>query len=333
MKGYRSDIGYRSNNTPLNDWNMEKLDGEKIVGALGLLAFVLIKGGMQPLERDWVALLILLAVLLLLPVAIRQMGGWGSAMMRWSYGLAAWGLLLAYCWEPGIVAACLALPLLLFSLWALGRALQTWMLAAQTLADNARFAAYLFWPVGTLAAFSDRLGWAPLGFSPIIILLTAAHFHYAGFLLPWVLSNIARSKPADFLQKLITYGVFMGIPAVAVGITASNFGAHPLLETLAATLMALGGLGLALWHGWLAFSINIPMLTRLGYLGLCLCLSAGMILALLYGWRYYFPLPFLSIPWMYALHGSLNTLGVGVLGVLLWGNNRHPEFLKNQNRA
>lgn len=312
---------------------MGKLNGEKIVGVLGLLAFVMIKGGMQPLERDWVELLILLAVLLLLPVAMRQMGDLSSVVMRWSYWLAAWGLLLAYCWEPGLVAACLALPLVLFSLWAVGRALQTWLLSAQTLADTARFAAYLFWPVGTLAAFSDRLGWAPLGFSPIIILLTVAHFQYAGFLLPWVLSNIARSKSADFIQKLIAYCIFIGIPAVAVGITASNFGIHPLLETLAATLMALGGLGLGLWHGWLAFSIKIPMLTRLGYLGLCLCLSAGMILALLYGWRYYFPLSFLSIPWMYALHGSLNTLGVGVLGVLLWGNIRHPEFLKIQNRA
>lgn len=298
---------------------MEKLDGEKIVGVLGLLAFVMIKGGMQPLERGWVELLILLAVMLLLPVAMRQMGDLSSPMVRWTYWLAAWGLLLAYCWQPGIVVAGLALPLLLFSLWALGRALQTWLLSKQTLADTARFAAYLFWPVGTLAAFSDRLGWTPLGFSPIIILLTVAHFHYAGFLLPWVLSNIARREPADFIQKLIAYCIFMGIPAVAVGITGSNFGIHPFLETLAATLMALGGLGLALWHGWLAFSVKIPVLTRLGYLGLCLCLGTGMILALLYGWRYYFPLSFLSIPWMYALHGSLNTLGVGVLGVLLWG--------------
>lgn len=298
---------------------MEKLNGEKIIGAFGLLIFMVIKGGMQPLERDWVELLILLAVLLLLPVAMRQMGDLSSAWMRWAYWLAAWGLLLGFCLEPGIVSACLALPLVLFSLWALGRALQTWLLSKQTLVDTARFAAYLFWPVGTLAAFSDRLGWAPLGFSPIIILLTVAHFHYAGFLLPWVLSNVARSEPAHFIQKLIAYCIFMGIPAVAVGITASNIGIHPFLETLAATLMALGGLGLALWHGWLAFSIKIPILTRLGYLGLCLCLSAGMTLALLYGWRYYFPMSFLSIPWMYALHGSLNTLGVGVLGVLLWG--------------
>lgn len=302
-----------------NEENMEKLNVEKIAGGLGLLTFVIVKGGMQPLERDWVELLILLAVLLLLPVAMRQMGDLSSSVLRWSYGLAAWGLLSGFCLEPGMVAACLALPLLLFSLWALGRALQSWLLSAQTLSDTAQFAAYLFWPVGTLAAFSDRLGWAPLEFSPIIILLTVAHFHYAGFLLPWVLSNIARREGSHFIQKLIGYGVLMGIPAVAVGITASKLGIHPFLETLAATIMALGGLGLALWHGWLAVSAKIPVLTRLGYLSLCLCLSAGMILALLYGWRYYFPMSFLSIPWMYALHGSLNTLGVGVLGVLLWG--------------
>lgn len=297
---------------------MESLKEDWVMGLLGVLGFVVFKGVIQPLERDWVELLILLAVMVLLPVAMRQMGDLRSAATRWGFMAASWGLLLAFLLESGVLAALLALPLLLFSIWALGQALQKWLLSPQKLADTAQFATYLFWPVATLSAFSDRLGWAPLGFSPIIILLTAAHFHYAGFLLLWVLSNISRHGARTFIQKTIVWCVLLGIPAVAVGITASNFGADPLLETLAATLMALGGLGLAFWHGWLAFSAKAPLLTRLGYWGLCICLSAGMGLALLYGWRSYFPMPFLSIPWMYALHGTLNTVGVGILGVLVW---------------
>lgn len=297
---------------------MGKLNGASLAGILGLIGFVMIKGVTQPLERDWVELLILLAVMVLLPVAMRQLGDLRSSAAHWGYILASWTLLLAFLLEPGVAAALLALPLLLFSIWTLGQALQKWLLSPQALADTAQFAAYLFWPVATLSAFSDRFGWAPLGFSPIIILLTAAHFHYAGFLLLWVLSNISRSGTTTFVQKAVAWCVLLGIPAVAVGITASNFGADPLLETLAATLMALGGLGLAFWHGWLAFSAKVPVLLRLGYLGLCTCLSAGMVLALLYGWRSYFPWSFLSIPWMYALHGTLNTVGVGILGVLVW---------------
>ncbi len=43
-----------------------------------------------------------------------------------------------------------------------------------------------------------------------------------------------------------------------------------------------------------------------------------MVLAALYGSRFQAPpLAWLDIPWMLALHGSANALGIGVLG--LWG--------------
>ena len=193
-----------------------------------------------------------------------------------------------------------------------------WMLSTMTIADKVQFAAYLYFPIGPLAAFSDRLDWTPLGFSPIIILLTAAHFHYAGFLLPWVLSNLLRKRAPSILQHWVAWAVLLGIPAVAVGITSAQFGADPWLETIAATLMALGGLGVAIGHAGLALESGQSWPQRLSGLGLFLCLGTGMILALLYGWRNYFPLPFLSIPWMYALHGTMNTLGVGVFGILVY---------------
>jgi hypothetical protein len=49
-----------------------------------------------------------------------------------------------------------------------------------------------------------------------------------------------------------------------------------------------------------------------------LALAMGMGLALLYGWRYVFPFPFLSIPWMYTVHGSLNSLGFVIPVLLAW---------------
>lgn len=296
----------------INSW-------ELISGGLGLVLYWVWKGSVRPLEKDWVELLVLLGAMVLMPMAMLKSGALIRRSERLAVILSSWALLLAYLQEPGIVAALLALPWMLVSIWLLGNALQKLLLSPMTLADKVQFAAYLYFPIAPLAAFSDRLDWAPLGFSSIIILLTAAHFHYAGFLLPWVLANLLRQREPSTLQRWVAWAVLLGIPAVAVGITSAQFGVDPWLETFAATLMALGGLGVAVWHAGLALDSGQSWLQRLATLGLFLCLGTGMTLALLYGWRNYFPLSFLSIPWMYALHGTMNTLGVGVFGILVWG--------------
>ncbi|GJM34853.1 MAG: hypothetical protein DHS20C18_38540 [Saprospiraceae bacterium] len=43
-----------------------------------------------------------------------------------------------------------------------------------------------------------------------------------------------------------------------------------------------------------------------------------MILAMGYGWRHYFPISFLDIPWMYAVHGTLNSIGFAATGLVGW---------------
>ncbi|WP_373550848.1 YndJ family transporter [Haliscomenobacter sp.] len=303
----------------INSW-------ELISGGLGLVLYWVWNGSVQPLEKDWVELLVLLGAMVFVPMAMRQSGVLKTKAERLAVILSTWVLLLAYLQEPGILAALLALPWVLVSVWLLGNAFQKLMLSPSKLADKAQFAAYLYFPIGPLAAFSDRLDWAPLGFSSIIILLTAAHFHYAGFLLPWVLSNLLRQREPSRWQRWAAWAVLLGIPAVAVGITSAQFGIDPWLETFAATLMALGGLGVAFWHAGLALKSGQPLNQRLASLGLFLCLGTGMILALLYGWRNYFLPPFLSIPWMYALHGTMNTLGVGVFGILVYRQNLAGKY-------
>lgn len=291
---------------------------ELVSGGLGLGLYWVLKGSVQPLEKDWVELLVLLGAMVFVPLAMQQSGGLKTKAERRVVIWSTWALLLAYLQEPGIVAALFALPWLLVSIGLFERALQKLLLSPLALVDKVQFAAYLYFPIGPLAAFSDRLGWAPLDFSPIIILLTAAHFHYAGFLLPWVLSNLLRQREPARWQRWVAWAVLLGIPAVAVGITSAQFGVDPWLETFAATLMALGGLGVAVWHAGLALESGQSWSQRLAKLGLFLCLGTGMTLALLYGWRNYFPLSFLSIPWMYALHGTMNTLGVGLFGLLIY---------------
>lgn len=291
---------------------------ELISGSFGGLSYWIWHGGIKPIERDWVEFLVLLGAMVFVPLAMRLWGGLKSKTERWIAILSTWSLLLAYLQEPGIVAALFALPWFLLSLWLFEKALQKLLQSPLALVDKVQFAAYLYFPVGPLAAFSDRLDWAPLGFSPIIILLTAAHFHYAGFLLPWILGNLLGRKLPSCWQRGVAWAVLLGIPAVALGITSTQFGVDPWLETSAATLMALGGLGVAFWQARLALETGQVLNQRLASLGLFLCLGTGMILALLYGWRNYFPLSFLSIPWMYEVHGTVNTLGVGLFGILVY---------------
>jgi hypothetical protein len=285
---------------------------------IGFFGFWVYRGVFHPLEKDWVELLIVLAAMVLLPIVLRRTGMVEGQREQIAVALASWALLAAYTQQPGILAAILALPWLLVSILTLGKALRNFLLSNRDYGEIALFSAYLFFPVGTIAAFSDRLSWTPLGFSPIIILLTAAHFHYAGFLLLWIAAQVLSKAKSRVAAQVLSLLIVSGIPAVALGITLSQFGAPVWIETAAATIMASGGIVLAVWHVGLAFEKNNPLPRRIGQLGIAGCLFFGMTLALLYGWRTYFPLPFLSIPWMYALHGSVNTLGVGILGVWVW---------------
>jgi hypothetical protein len=306
------------------------------IGLLLFLFFWLCTGTIHPLEKDWVELLILLAVLLLIPLAVQRSGLWSALWERIGFTLAGFSYALAYMLAPGLVAGLLILPWLFFSLWLLGKVWQHYLCSPRHLADRVQLAAYVYFPVAPLAALSDRLAWAPLGFDPTIILLTAAHFHYAGFILPWIMERVLRhSSPSRGLNG-VAGAILLGIPATAIGIvfTQISQGAH-YLEALAASIMAFGGLGLASWHFRLALDKAWGFWRRVGMFGLALCLSAAMLLAFLYAWRAYFPLDLLSIPWMYALHGSLNTLGVGVLGVWVWSSlgTNFEQLAHNHGRS
>ena len=90
-----------------------------------------------------------------------------------------------------------------------------------------------------------RAGLRPLGFPDLIVLLTAVHFHYAGFALPVLTGLVARvlGGPAAGAACL---GVIAGVPLVAIGITDAQLapGILPprLLELVASAITAASGL-------------------------------------------------------------------------------------------
>jgi len=102
-------------------------------------------------------------------------------------------------------------------------------------------------------------------------------------------------------------GILFGVALVAIGITGSQYQFPVWIEVVSVSLLALSA-GRFAWE-WLRSKKVVFMLSGLA-------LSGGMVLALAYGWRYYFPIQGLEIPIMYAIHGSLNSLGFSLPGVL-----------------
>lgn len=284
--------------------------------SLGTVVFTVLLLPDSPQELNWVKIIFLFAPTLLIPLWLYSQ----FKIKNISFLLGAWSLGLAFLMPKGVWAGYLAIPWLLFTIWLGYNALFTTQQPSLATGSWSGRAAFLFLPVGAAWAVADRLGWQPMGFQATIVLLTAVHFHYAGFLLLSIAERwMQTSKGKGY--KILDYLLVAGVPLVALGITVSDLDGPPWIETFAATVMALGGIWLALAHLHLAGKSTDKIAGLSWALG-GLCLLAGMILAIAYGWRYYYPLEFLHIPWMYAVHGSLNFMGVGLFLLYGWYRNR-----------
>ena len=136
-----------------------------------------------------------------------------------------------------------------------------------------------------------------------IVLLTAIHFHYAGFVLP-LLTGLAARTLGGAAARTAALGVVAGVPLVAAGITATQLGLGPWLECLAAWFTAGAGLVTAWLHLRLAAQPAWRGMVRSLWAMAGLSLGGSMILAAVYGGRGYAAVVWLDIPWMRALHGS-----------------------------
>ncbi len=268
-------------------------------------------------QREWVIFLILLAPLAWFPLASAMAGRRLSPI--WHF-LISMGCLTSFSLTPGWLAAMLVLPWLIYLLREIRvlapllttRKAQLWL--GQ---DLLMVAAYSFGVVAAGWALADRIGYQILGFPSLMGLLTVAHFHYAGLLLTliasWIYPHFNRR-----IRKGMMWLLLSGIPATAIGITVTHLGGPRWLESLSATLMVAAGYYLAWLKARLSRRKTFSQATRYCFGLGTLLLSIGMTLALLYGWNYWLQISWLSIPWMYALHGSLNTLTLGVIWVPGW---------------
>ena len=287
--------------------------------------------GIEPSRTHWAVTLLLLSPLVLAPLVLQHTQQFLASraaplldQVARVAQLPAAALLVPACVLPPSLAAMLpclpwAAVTLLLAAAALRRVLRCgW----RPLSDLSIASGFLFLPIGAGWLCLWRRGIRPLDFDEIIVLLTAIHFHFAGFILPLLAGWSARHRPGRFADA-ICLGVLVGVPAVAAGITLSKLGYPLVLETVAACGLSLAGIATAGLQVAVALCPGRCWPAR-GLLVLSsVALVGTMLLAALYGLRPYHNLAWLDIPWMRAWHGTGNALGAclcGVVGHLLVGS-------------
>jgi YndJ-like protein len=166
-----------------------------------------------------------------------------------------------------------------------------------------------FWGVGAAFMLVDRLG-VETGFAPIIVLLTAIHFHFAGVGLLGLASLLAGERP--WLRASVV-GMVVGIPLTALGFILSSDPINAIGALLvgssgfavAVALLGTQGIGHLRWPSrvaGVALLVGMPM---------GIAWSVGMLTGQ----------SFLDLETMIRTHGALNATAV-LLAVTAYRDGR-----------
>lgn len=293
----------------------------------GVAWLVLVAGRLAGLTRlTLIDVLYLLAPLVVVPLGLRLIQfdtGLPQALLRAALFLQPVGAALAtvaFLVPIGIPAAALAGAWLLVcaigGLAALGDLVGGRSLQPIRLATAAAIGYLAF---GAVWLVLSRAGITPLGLPPVIVELTAVHFHFTGFaatLMAALTLGRLRDERSVFATIALVASLLMvaGSPVLAAGWGTP---VHAL-QVVGAILVAAGVIGTAFVaffrSATLVFTTPARVLLRLSALSPLL----PMALALEYSAGRNFGFPTLDIQQMALIHGDLNALGFSLLGLLGW---------------
>ena len=300
---------------------------------LGLFAASLPGGDLEAITR-----LLLLAILVLAPLCLSLVAP--SDLFEQHYlppyratervqPFAAMLALVSSLLRPGILAALLAAVWLAFTALVAWFGLHRFLSHRFTRVEEVCIdAGLIYLPVGSVWLVLSRLGANPLGFSDTIVLLTAVHFHYTGFIAPVVAGMVGRQladvRPgASSMFRVAAIGLIAGTPLVAIGITFS-----PLVEVAAVTMLVAGLLLLS----FLTAFVIAPAIRSRAVRALLIVSPAASVVAMLaagaYGVGQFTGAPTPTIPQMVAIHGWVNALGFALCGLIAWSIIR-PKPIEN----
>jgi hypothetical protein len=240
-------------------------------------------------------------------------------LLPWLWPLGVAGLVGSLLLPRGALAAGLTAPWLLLTL--LVALFGVWRFLPRGLAPLEELtldAGLLYLPVGGVWMMASRAGHELMGFDLVIVTLTAAHFHFAGFAAPLITGLSGRSlghRPGLALHayRLAAASVILNPFLIAIGITIS-----PLMEVISSFGLALG---LLLMSMVMVLAVgprlrNVLAWSLLSISGLSL--TGTMVLACMYALGEFLGQSWVFIPKMAATHGAMNVFGFSLCGLLAW---------------
>jgi YndJ-like protein len=235
---------------------------------------------------------------------------------RWLFFVAAAPCTISFLYPVGITAAILCVYWLLICLCiAWGGINRLFTFRAESFPQFCVAVAECYIAVGGIWLVMSRAGLHPAGFQEPIVLLTAVHFHFAGFL-----SSIFAGLTYDQLQttkwakprRIILLGTLLG-----PGLLGISFLISPKLKLIAVILIVIGQCGLA--AGMARISTTIAR----GASSVLLMLAAASVaIAMIYAAKWAlgeYPLqPMTDLSHMERIHGVLNSIGFSAIGLVGW---------------
>ncbi len=270
-----------------------------------------------------IELLFVFAPLVLLPLGLelgRLIGGSNrtAEIAQSLQPLGALFAVMAICIPPGKWAAVAALGWLAVCLSAGTAAISDVLFNSSNADKMVRLAlaiAGIDLVVGGTWFVASRLGKLPLGIQEPIGLLTAVHFHFAGFatatIVAATLHFAAMRGDARFLRTLTP--VVIGMPFVV----AAGFVISPLLKMIAAMLFSLGIAALAVFLRAMAKQAARREARHLLQVAAA-AVFAALVLAGAYAVADFTGSDALTMPQMARTHGLLNAVGFCLPGLLGW---------------
>lgn len=290
--------------------------------------------GMAVLARMGIArlgaieLIFLFAPLVIVPLGMELGGGMGAGgrleeIARKAQPAAALLAVGAFCLAVGNAAAIAALPwmgvcTLMAGVGVMDLRPESWLRADKsvrpTLVRAALAIARIDLAVGGAWLVASRLGMRPMGIQEPIGLLTAVHFHFAGFATATIAAatlRFAAKSGGRWLKPVVV--MVVGMPFVV----AAGYVTSATLKMTAALLFSASAAGLAIFVracGKRAQDGAARALLQTA----AAAVFAGMVLSGTYAVGDLVGSDVLTIPQMARTHGILNAVGFCLTGLLGW---------------
>jgi hypothetical protein len=241
-----------------------------------------------------------------------------NVVLKWITFVAAALATISFFLPASIFAASVACAWLLVCTYFAVRGLRRlWRYRAHSFSQFCFAAGEAYLIVGGSWLVASRLGLNPVGFQEPIVLLTAVHFHFAGFLSA-VLAGLTYERLHETRWSRPLTVALTGV-VIGPGLLGLAFLVGPKVKLAAVILIVAGQVGLATGMVRVALSKVNPVARAL-LLFSSGCIIAGMALAASWALGEYPLESFVELGRMERIHGTLNAIGFGICGLIGWMN-------------